>query len=429
MPQIKPDVETFARIRVVGVGGSGKNAVNHMVNSKVDGVDFIAINTDSQDLHHSLARKKIHIGKNVTRGLGAGMNPELGKRAAEETKEEIQESLKGADMVFVSCGLGGGTGTGAAPIIAKVAKEMGALTIGVVTKPFFFEGQQRMRFAEQGLEELKKSVDAIIIIPNDRILSTISKDTTAKQAFAICDEVLKQAVQGISDLITTPGIINVDFADIRAVLDNAGSALMGIGIGSGEKRAEEAAKAAINSPLLDISIHGAKGVLFSIAGGDDVTMFEIQDAAKIITESADPNAKIIFGTIRDDSVKKGDLKVTVIASGFPEPSNRRMFTEMNRIERETDQRVATAPIAAAMIQERNREKIQEHTPERSRIFNSVTPSPINTKDGRESREGVLGSPVSVSAKPPMKDGRDDKKDDDSDDWNAIPAFLRRSKIK
>src|ERR1700741_1294944 len=255
MPQIKPEVEVFARIKVLGVGGSGKNAVNHMIASKVRGVEFIAINTDAQDLHHSEAKKKIHIGKNLTHGLGAGMNPELGKRAVEETKEEIQEAIKGADMVFIACGLGGGTGTGAAPVVARTAKEMGALTVGVVTKPFSFEGQQRMRLAEVGLEELPKEVDALIVIPNDRLLATVQKDTTLKQAFGMCDDVLKQAVEGISDLITNPGIINVDFADIRAVMENAGSALMGIGIASGENRAATASKAAVSSPLLELSIN------------------------------------------------------------------------------------------------------------------------------------------------------------------------------
>src|SRR5882724_801837 len=278
MPQIKPEVESFARIKVIGVGGSGKNALNHMVNSRVRGVDFIAVNTDSQDLHHSLAKKKIHIGKNVTRGLGTGMNPELGRRAVEETKEELQEAIKGADMVFIAGGLGGGTGTGASPIVAKIAKEMGALTVAVVTKPFFFEGQQRMKLAETGLEELRGAVDAIIVIPNDRLLASVSKETTAKNAFAMCDDILKSAVEGISDLITTPGIINIDFADIRSIMSNAGAALMGIGYASGEKRAEEAARMAINSPLLEVSMNGAKGVLFSIAGMDDLTMFEIQDA-------------------------------------------------------------------------------------------------------------------------------------------------------
>ncbi|MES3005311.1 MAG: cell division protein FtsZ [Patescibacteria group bacterium] len=381
MPQIKPDVEAFARIKVLGVGGSGKNALNHMINSKVKGVDFIAVNTDSQDLHHSLSKKKIHIGKNLTRGLGAGMNPELGKRAVEETKEEIQEALKGADMVFITCGLGGGTGTGAAPIVARIAKEMGALTVGVVTKPFFFEGQQRMRLAEGGLDDLRQAVDAIIVIPNDRLLSTISKETTAKSAFAICDDVLKSAVEGISDLITTPGIINIDFADIKAVMENAGSALMGIGIATGEKRAEEAAKMAINSPLLEVSINGAKGVLFSIAGGDDLGMFEIQDAAKIITESVDPNAKIIFGTVKDEKLKKGEVKVTVIASNFPENYNKK--TLFQTVKPETTREETTA------------------APEKA-IYN-VMPA--------------------EEAKPTEDLG------DDEDDWGAVPAFLRRSKLK
>src|SRR3984885_11385646 len=235
--RVTPEIETFSRIRVVGVGGSGCNAINHMINSKVRGVEFIAVNTDAQDLHGSLAKKKIHIGKNLTRGLGAGMNPELGKRASEETKEEVQQSIKGSDMVFVACGMGGGTGTGAAPVVARTAKEMGALTVGVVTKPFSFEGAQRMRLAEQGLDELRKEVDALIVIPNDRLLATVGKETTLKAAFAACDDILKQAVEGISDLITHPGIINVDFADIRAVMENSGSALMGIGIASGENRA------------------------------------------------------------------------------------------------------------------------------------------------------------------------------------------------
>ena len=393
MPQIKPEVESFARIKVVGIGGSGKNAVNHMINSRVRGVEFVAVNTDAQDLHHSLAKKKIHIGKNVTKGLGAGMNPELGKRAAEETKEEIQEALKGADMIFLACGMGGGTGTGATSVLAKIAKEIGALTVGVVTKPFFFEGQQRMKFADQGIEELKKSVDAIIIIPNDRILSTIGKETTAKHAFMMCDEVLKQAVEGISDLITTPGVINVDFADIRAILDNAGSALMGIGSASGEKRAEEAAKAAINSPLLDISIHGAKGVLFSIAGGEDLTMFEIQDAAKVITESVDPNAKIIFGTVRDDKLKKNEIKVTVIASGFPENNMKKTYQDAAH----------------------NTPGIQVESEKKGKIFNAPMAPQVKTTD-------IRPAPQTEEKKTPQID-------DNDDDWGAIPAFLRRSKIK
>ncbi len=385
MPQIKPEVEAFARIKVLGIGGSGKNALNHMINSKVRGVDFIAVNTDSQDLHNSMAKRKIHIGKNLTRGLGAGMNPELGKRAIEETKEEIQEAVKGSDMVFIAGGLGGGTCTGAAPVVARISKEMGALTVAVVTKPFFFEGQQRMKIADVGLDELRQAVDAIIVIPNDRLLSTISKETTAKSAFAMCDDVLKSAVEGISDLITTPGIINIDFADIKAVMENAGPALMGIGTATGEKRAEEAAKSAINSPLLEVSINGAKGVLFSIAGGDDLGMFEIQDAAKIITESVDPNAKIIFGTVRDEKLKKGEVKITVIASNFPEN-----FTKKTLFQAQA----SNAPIS-------DRREMEE---EKGKIYNSI--------------------PVSS----PRMDEKIDVVEED-DEWGAVPAFLRRSKIK
>lgn len=389
MPQVTREVETFARIKVVGVGGSGKNAINHMINAKVKGVDFLAINTDAQDLHHSLARTKIHIGKNLTKGLGAGMNPDVGKRAAEETKEEIQEALKNSDMVFIAGGFGGGTCTGAGPVVAKIAKEMGALTVAVVSKPFLFEGNQRMRLAEQGLGELAACVDALVIIPNDKLLSTVSKETTAKQAFAMCDEVLKQAVEGISDLITTPGTVgNIDFADIRAVLDNAGSALMGIGMASGEKRAEEAARAAINSPLLDISIHGAKGVLFSIAGGDDLTMFEISEAAKIITESVDPNAKIIFGTVKDEKLKKNEIKITVIAANFPDQAGLKKSLFENK---------GSAPIAPTSP--------APQQPEKGKIFNSM-PEP-------EAKQA-----------PKLEE-----KTNDEEDWGAVPAFLRRSKLK
>ncbi|MCK5060090.1 MAG: cell division protein FtsZ [Candidatus Pacebacteria bacterium] len=386
MPQVKPEVETFARIKVLGIGGSGKNAVNHMVNSRVKGVDFIAVNTDAQDLHHSLAKKKIHIGKNLTRGLGTGMNPDLGRKAVEETREEIQESIKGADMIFIAGGLGGGTCSGAASPIAQIAKELGALTVAVVTKPFFFEGQQRMRIAEQSLEVLRKAVDAIIIIPNDRLLNAITKETSARNAFALCDEVLKQAVEGISDLITTPGMINVDFADVRSVMESAGSALMGIGSASGENRAVEAAKMAINSPLLELSIAGAKGVLFSIAGGDDLSMFEIQEAAKVITESVDSEAKIIFGTVHDEKLKKNEIKVTVVASGFPDVPGKRssLFTSGS----------------------------QEGKDEKGKIYNSV---PAVTPEKNDKKKDEKESAVI--------------EDTDDDDWSAVPAFLRRSKLK
>lgn len=316
MPQIKPDIETFARIKVVGVGGSGGNAISRMMACKIKGVDFVAINTDAQDLHHCNAPVKIHIGKNLTKGLGAGMNPEIGRQAAEENRDEIHEVVKGAEMVFVTCGMGGGTGTGASSVIAEAAKDAGALTVAVVTKPFSFEGRQRARIAEDGLNQLKDRVDTLITIPNDKLLHIIDRKTSLLNAFGTVDEILRQAVQGISDLITIPGVVNVDFADVKAIMQDAGSALMGIGRASGENRAEEAAKAAINSPLLEISIDGAKGVLFNVSGGPDMAMSEINDAAKIITESIDPEAKVIFGAVTDDKLKKGEVKITVIATGF-----------------------------------------------------------------------------------------------------------------
>lgn len=306
----------FARIKVIGVGGSGCSIVNRMADQKIQGVDFIAVNTDAQALHHAKAGKKIHIGKNLTRGLGAGMNPEIGRQAAEETRDEIHEIVKGSDMVFVTCGMGGGTGTGAAPIVAQAARESGALTVGVVTKPFSFEGRERARIAEEGLSALRERVDALITINNDKILNIIDQSTPLMNAFHICDDVLRQAVQGISDLITIPGIVNVDFADVKAVMQDAGSALMGIGVATGENRAVEAARIAVSSPLLDISINGARGVLFNVSGGPDLSMWEINEAAKIITESVNSDAKIIFGAVNDERLKKGEVKITVIATGF-----------------------------------------------------------------------------------------------------------------
>jgi cell division protein FtsZ len=316
MAEIKPPVETFARIKVIGVGGSGGNAISRMIEAKFKGVEFVAINTDAQDLHHNKAQEKVHVGKNLTKGLGAGMNPDIGRQAAEENRDEIQEVVKGADMVFVTCGLGGGTGSGVAPIVAEVAKESGALTVAVVTKPFAFEGAQRRAIAEEALENLRERVDTLITIPNDKLLQIIDKKTTLINSFKIVDDVLRQGVQGISDLITKPGIFNVDFADVRAIMSNSGSALMGIGIGAGENRASDAAKAAINSPLLELSIDGAKGVLFNVSGASDLTMLEINEAANIITESIDPNAKVIFGAVVDETIKKGELQITVVATGF-----------------------------------------------------------------------------------------------------------------
>ncbi len=401
--QVKPDVESFARIRVIGVGGSGGNAVNHMINSHVQGVDFIAINTDGQDLHKNKAKRKIHIGKTITRGLGAGMNAEVGKQAAEETREDIQDGIKGSDMVFITCGMGGGTGTGAAPIVAKIARELGALTVGVVTRPFGFEGAQRMRLAETGLTELRKAVDALIIIPNDKLLSIVSRETGIKNAFAMCDDILKQAVEGISDLITQTGIINVDFADVRTIMHNAGSALMGIGTAIGEHRAEMAARAAINSPLLEVSIHGAKGVLFSVAGGEDLGMLEVQDAANVITEAIDPDAKVIFGAVTDSTLKKGQIRVTVIATGFPEATQRATLF------------AGSARLTAA--------KKEQDVP------------PVNT---RTREEMFVGGGSSSGGKNPVADKHDKPKevpkpepakiigaDDDDDSWGGLPSFLRR----
>jgi cell division protein FtsZ len=401
MAKINPEIESFARIKVIGVGGSGKNALNHMINSKVDGVEFICMNTDTQDLHHSLADKKIHIGRNLTKGLGSGMNPEIGRQAAEETKAEIQEVLKGADMVFIACGMGGGTGTGAAPIIARVAKEQGILTVGVVTKPFSFEGQQRSRIADSGLSALEKEVDALIVIPNDRLLTITAKDTSFKDAFAMCDEILRQAVEGISELITTPGIINIDYADIRTILSDAGSAFMGIGTGTGEKRAEDAAYNAINSPLLDIAISGAKGVLFAISGGDDLTMHEVDQAAKIITENIDTEAKVIFGTIRDEKLKKGEMKLTVIATGF-QPGVRSKPSMHQSTAQQAPDRTAQAHQESDM-RDNQEEKKESPRPIRKEIHNSL--------------------PDQSLKKPKLEE----VSDDDDDDWGAVPAFLRRSK--
>ena len=315
MAEIRPEIETFANIKVVGVGGSGGSAVNRMVASKIRGVQFIAMNTDVQALHYSQAAVKLHIGKTVTRGLGAGMDPEIGSRAAEESQNEIREALKGADMVFITCGLGGGTGSGAGPKVAEIAKEMGALTVAVVTRPFIFEGQQRKVVADAAYDRFCDVVDTIITIPNDRVLQIIDRKTSLLDAFEIVDDVLRQGVQGISELITVPGLINVDFADVRSIIANRGSALMGIGRGSGENRSAEAAKSAIASPLLEVSIDGAKGILFTITGGSNLGMYEVSEAAKVITQSADPSAKIIFGAIIDEAMKD-EVKVTVVATGF-----------------------------------------------------------------------------------------------------------------
>jgi cell division protein FtsZ len=320
--EIMPDITPVAMIKVIGVGGGGCNALNRMIKANLRGIEFIAVNTDAQALYHNEAPLKLNIGKATTRGLGAGSNPDIGRQSAEESVDEIRQALEGADMVFITAGMGGGTGTGAAPVIADIAKEMGILTVAVVTKPFSFEGHRRKTQGEEGLENLKNKVDTLITIPNDKILSIIDKKTPITEAFTVVDDVLRQGVQGIADLITVHGMINVDFADVKTVMENAGSALMGIGYGTGENRAVEAAKAAIESPLLELSIDGAKGVLFNITGGNDLSMFEVDEAARIITEAADSEANVIFGAVINDSYT-GEVKITVIATGFDDTPQER----------------------------------------------------------------------------------------------------------
>jgi len=394
MAEVKPEIETFAKIKVVGVGGGGNSAINRMIDSGVKGVGFVAINTDIQALHHNKASEKIHIGKTTTRGLGAGMNPELGKSAAEESENEIKESLKACDMVFVTCGLGGGTGTGASPVVAKIAKELGALTVAVVTKPFMFEGGQRKNIADRGYAELADKVDAIITISNDKLLQVIDKKTSLLEAFKIADDVLRQGVQGIAEIITVPGAINADFADVKAIMTNAGSALMGIGVATGENRAVEAAKQAINSNLLDMSIDGARGIVFTVTGGPGLSMNEVNEAAKIITAAADEEAKIIFGAVIDDKMKD-EIKITVVATGFDGSSQNR----------------------------------------KSEIVKPVyTPNPFIAEKESE-REKTTGDDrnkskfSSVFKNLPMKSVADSKKvdkpEDEADDDLSVPAFIRK----
>ena len=330
MALVRPDINSFAKIKVVGVGGGGNNAVNYMVtDGEIKGVEFIAINTDMQALLASNADIKLQIGEKLTKGLGSGSNPDMGQAAAEESSEKIKNLLTGTDMVFITCGEGGGTGTGAAPIIAKIAKDVGALTVAVVTKPFPFEGARRMINAEEGVDQLKGSVDTLIVIPNEKLLEVTNKDLPLTEAFIVADSVLAQGVQSISDLITIPGLINVDFADVKAIMTNAGTALMGIGIASGEHRAQKAAEAAINSPLLEVNIEGARGILFNITGSKDLTMGEVNKAANLITNAADPDANIIFGATINKEMKDS-IKISVIATGFDQ-SRKRLQNIMGQI--------------------------------------------------------------------------------------------------
>lgn len=414
MPQVKPEIETFAKIKVVGVGGSGGSAVNRMMAARIRGVDFVAMNTDVQDLHHNLAPQKLHIGKSVTRGLGAGMDPELGRRAAEESQNEIREILKDADMVFITCGMGGGTGTGASPVIAEVAHELGALTVAVVTKPFSFEGQKRRDIADKGWDNLVKHVDTIITIPNDRVNQVIDKKTTMLDAFKIADDVLRQGVQGISELITMHGIINVDFADVKTIMKDTGSALMGIGVGSGENRAVEAAKAAISSPLLELSIDGARGILFTVTGGPDLAMSEVEDAAKIITSSASEDAKVIFGAIIDETMT-GGIKISVIATGF---DDRRAS---NSGEEEGLARYS--PFGSVSLPSKFKQRDEEA--QEKKFFNELVATkktggrPVSPPEAPVEKKRDISAPQSAAAPAAAPNATV------SDDDLEIPAFIRR----
>ncbi|MFA7467355.1 MAG: cell division protein FtsZ [Desulfotomaculaceae bacterium] len=334
------NLDQFANIKVIGVGGGGNNAVNRMINAGLKGVEFISINTDSQALQMALANNQIQIGSKLTKGLGAGANPDIGQKAAEESREDIEQILRGADMVFVTAGMGGGTGTGAAPVVAEIAKQLGALTVGVVTKPFTFEGKRRAQQAESGITTLKEKVDTLITIPNDRLLQVVDKNTSIMEAFRIADDILRQGVQGISDLIAVPGLINLDFADVKTIMKEAGSALMGIGRSSGENRATEAAKQAICSPLLETSIEGARGVLLNITGGNSLGLFEVNEAADIIFQSADPEANIIFGAVIDERMED-DITVTVIATGF----DQRILSRVQKTKK-ADREVEIKPVSS-----------------------------------------------------------------------------------
>jgi cell division protein FtsZ len=408
---LRSDAEHFALIKVIGVGGGGSNAVNRMIRAEMMGVEFIAVNTDAQALLQSDAPHKIRIGDKLTRGLGAGADPQVGQRAAEEDSEKIYEALKDADMIFITAGMGGGTGSGAAPVIAEIAKDLGALTVGVITKPFSFEGVRRKLVAEQFSEQLKDKCDTLITIPNDRLREVVDKKTSILDAFRVVDDVLRQGVQGISDLITVPGLINLDFADVKTIMREAGSSMMGIGIGTGEQRAVEAARAAVMSPLLEVNIQGARGILFNVTGGSDLGLFEVNEAAEVIKEAADPEANIIFGTVIDDRMRD-EVKVTVIATGFDATKRPRQAG-----------RAAAAAVEAAGIEtsldERSREILAEIERERQQrqALEDQMPasSPFAATGGEEARVSERQPlPVRAAERPAYADTDLD-----------IPSFLRR----
>lgn len=382
---LRSDAEHFALIKVIGVGGGGSNAVNRMIRAEMMGVEFISVNTDAQALLQSDAPHKIRIGDKLTRGLGAGADPQVGQRAAEEDSEKIYEALKDADMIFITAGMGGGTGSGAAHVIAEIAKDLGALTVGVITKPFSFEGVRRKLVAEQYSELLKEKCDTLITIPNDRLREVVDKKTSILDAFRVVDDVLRQGVQGISDLITVPGLINLDFADVKTIMRDAGSSMMGIGIGTGDNRAVEAARAAVMSPLLEVNITGARGILFNVTGGSDLGLFEVNEAAEVIKEAADPEANIIFGTVIDDRMRD-EVKVTVIATGFdatrkPRPQGRAVTASSEvatGIEHSLDER--SREILAEIERDRiERQALEDQMPETSPFAASEKPAAKTTE--------------------------------------------------
>ena len=409
--------ETFAQIKVVGVGGGGGNAVNRMINEGLGGVEFISINTDNQALMLSKAKIRVRIGDKLTRGLGAGGNPEIGKKAAEESLDELYEVLRGADMVFITAGMGGGTGTGAAPMVAQISKELGALTIGVVTKPFTFEGNRRSQFAELGIESLKSQVDTLIVIPNDRLLQIADKKATLQQAFSLADDVLRQGIQGISELITVPSLINLDFADVRTIMSEGGAALMAVGRAQGDERARKAAESAISSALLDVTIDGARGILFNITGGTDLSLFEVNEAAAIIKESAHPEVNLIFGAQIDE--KMGDeVRITVIATGF----------EQSRVKARMDaQQPAYQPVQRYQPQSQSQSQphIYAHPPAQPQPQRAAYPAMQAPQP-----PAPQSPPVAPQVKPQPPQSQRQGQDDfsarvyDQDDMD-IPPFLRK----
>lgn len=430
----------LANIKVVGVGGGGGNAVSRMSRDFVRGIDFVAINTDQQDLDEAEVRRKIYIGKNLTRGLGTGMNPELGRQAAEENRSEIAEVLKDADLVFIAAGMGGGTGTGAAPVIAEVAKQTGALTIAVVTKPFSFEGSQRERIAADGILKLKDKVDALIVVPNDRIFTIISKDTPILKAFAAIDEVLRNALKGIVELILTPGIINVDFADVRAIIQDAGSAIVGVGVAGGQDRAVQAVTAALNSPLLEVNAEGASGVLLGISGGRDMKMTEINEAARLVAQTVDTGAKIIFGAYHDRNLQPNQLKVTVIATGFENggknatgqgSSNSLFVASATYYENKNPSffdSSAKSSVIAATEEDFKRSPIYRGEDEGSESVKPVSSSSSSVRPTPRTSSPSSSTASSSSRPSASREERHSSpsKKEPTDPWD-IPAFLRRRK--